>query len=545
METTKSIGRYLIEQLYACGVRHVFGVPGDYILSFFGELVHSKLKIINACDEQGAGFMADAYARLLGLGVVCVTYGVGGLKVVNTTAQAFAEKSPVVVISGAPGMKEREKFPLLHHKVRDFDTQQKVFEQITVASTILKNSQTASLEIDRVLSAALWNKLPVYIELPRDMVSAPIVTHHDVSSRIRTTDTMTLEEVLVEAVKMINTSKKPVIIIGVELQRFGLQEQLLRLAEKTNIPMAITILSKSIISESHPLYLGTYEGVMGHESTKEYVESSDCLIVLGDLMTDIYLDIFPAQMYKGQAIHVTNERISLRNHNYDNVDIRSFLEGLIDADIKKRKFLNTFYTKTRKEFSPISGQKVTVRRLFERLNSFLTDNMIVLADVGDALFGSIDLHLRGRTKFLSPTYYASLGFAIPGSIGAQLANPDARILVLVGDGAFQMTGMELATSARYHLNPIIIVLNNSGYGTERVMLDGPFNDIQPLKYSRFAELVGNGQGFVVETEDQLEQALNLAMKHTDGFYILDVHLDPKERSPALQRVSDWFAKRMH
>lgn len=545
METTESIGRYLIEQIYACGVRHIFGVPGDYILSFFGELVHSKLKIINACDEQGAGFMADAYARLRGLGVVCVTYGAGGLKVVNTTAQAFAEKSPVVVISGAPGMKEREKFPLLHHKVRDFDTQQKIFEQITVASTILKDSQTASLEIDRVLSAALRYKLPVYIELPRDMVSVPIVAHHHVSSRIRTTDGATLQEALAEAVKMINASKKPVIITGVELQRFGLHEQLLRLAEKTNIPIATTILSKSLISESHLLYLGTYEGVMGHESTKEYVESSDCLIVLGVLMTDIYLDIFPVQMYKGQAIYVTNEKVSVSHHNYENVDIRSFLEGLMNADIKKREFPNIFDTKIPKKFSPISGQKITVRRLFECLNSFLTDNMIVLADVGDALFGSIDLYLRGRTKFLSSTYYASMGFAIPGSVGAQLANPDARILVLVGDGAFQMTGMELATTARYHLNPIIIILNNNGYGTERVMLDGPFNDIQPLKYSRFAELVGNGQGCVVETEDQLEQALNLAEKHIEGFCLLDVHLNPKDRSPALHRVSDWFAKRMH
>ena len=544
METTETIGRYLIEQIYACGVRHIFGVPGDYILSFFSELAHSNLKIINACDEQGAGFMADAYARLRGLGVVCVTYGVGGFKVVNTTAQAFAEKSPVVVISGAPGMKERQKFPLLHHKVRDFDTQQKVFEQITVDSTILKDSQTASLEIDRVLSTALRCKLPVYIELPRDMVTVPIITHQYTSSRIRTTDSVTLQEALTEAVKMINAAKKPVIITGVELQRYGLREQLLRLAEKTNIPMATTILSKSLISESHPLYLGTYEGVMGHESTKEYVESSDCLIVLGVLMTDIYLDIFPVQIYKRQAIHVTDEKISVGNHNYENVEIRSFLEGLTNAYIKKREFPNIFYTKIQKEFSPILGQKITVQRLFERLNSFLTDNMIVLADIGDALFGSIDLHIRGRTKFLSPTYYESLGFAIPGSVGAQLANPDARILVLVGDGAFQMTGMELVTSARYNLNPIIIVLNNRGYGTERVMIDGSFNDIHPLKYSNFSELIGYGQGVAVETEDQLEQSLNLAERYTDGFYILDVHLEPKDRSPALQRISDWFAKRM-
>ena len=128
MATGQTIGAYLIQQLYAHGVRHVFGVPGDYVLNFYGELERSPLRVINTCDEQGAGFAADAYARVGGLGVVCITYGVGGLKVVNTTAQAFAEKSPVVIISGAPGTQERGKNPLLHHKVRDFDTQLKVFE---------------------------------------------------------------------------------------------------------------------------------------------------------------------------------------------------------------------------------------------------------------------------------------------------------------------------------------------------------------------------------------------------------------------------------
>src|SRR5690242_12789489 len=158
METSQSIGSYLIKRLHACGARHVFGVPGDYVLGFFQQLVESPLHFVNTCDEQGAGFAADAYARVNGLGVVCITYCVGGLKVANTTAQAFAEKSPVVVISGAPGTNEREKNPLLHHKVREFDTQQKVFEQLTIASTILSDPQTAFREIDRVLDAALRYK---------------------------------------------------------------------------------------------------------------------------------------------------------------------------------------------------------------------------------------------------------------------------------------------------------------------------------------------------------------------------------------------------
>src|SRR5213594_1096895 len=169
MKSSSVIGEYLIQRLYAHGVRHVFGIPGDYVLGFYDMLERSSLRIVNTCDEQGAGFAADAYARLRGLGAVCVTYCVGGLKVANTTAEAFAEKSPVVVISGAPGMKEREKNPLLHHKVREFDTQFKVFKQLTAAATVLSDPQTAFQEIDRVLHAASRYKRPVYVELPRDL----------------------------------------------------------------------------------------------------------------------------------------------------------------------------------------------------------------------------------------------------------------------------------------------------------------------------------------------------------------------------------------
>src|SRR5437868_5800691 len=215
MKTSLSIGEYLIERLYAYGVRHIFGIPGDYVLGFYDLLSRSKLRIVNTCDEQGAGFAADAYARVRGLGAVCVTYCVGGLKVANTTAEAFAEKSPVVVISGAPGLKEREKNPLLHRKLREFDTQKKVFEQLTIASTVLSDPQTAFQEIDRVLHAALRFKRPVYIELPRDLVGVPGIPHHQPDEHHEASDEHTLRESLQEAAAMINAAKQPVILADV------------------------------------------------------------------------------------------------------------------------------------------------------------------------------------------------------------------------------------------------------------------------------------------------------------------------------------------
>src|SRR5580658_942234 len=217
---SRIIGEYLIERLRKLGVRHVFGVPGDYVLGFYDLLQKSRLQIVNTCDEQGAGFAADAYARVRGLGVVCVTYCVGGLKVANTTAEAYAEKSPVVIISGAPGVSEQENNPLLHHKVREFDTQKKVFEQLTVASTVLDDPQTALQEIDRVLEAALRFKRPVYIELPRDLVAVAGVAHHKPRKFDGKCDPITLREALAEAVAMINRARQPVILADVEVHRF-------------------------------------------------------------------------------------------------------------------------------------------------------------------------------------------------------------------------------------------------------------------------------------------------------------------------------------
>ncbi|MFY9795158.1 MAG: thiamine pyrophosphate-binding protein [Candidatus Nitrosopolaris sp.] len=559
MSQQSNVSSFLIKRLYDYGVRHIFGVPGDFVLGFYHQLIQSnQLKVINTCDEQGAAFAADAYARINGLGAVCVTYCVGGLKVVNATAQAFAEKSPLVVISGAPGINERIRNPLLHHKVRDFDTQQRIFEHMTVDSIMIDNPRTAAKDIDRVLSSAIRYKRPVYIELPRDKVLTPIPIYQeqyvDSSKFSKTaieTDIDSLQEALAEATAMINSSKQPVIIAGVEIHRFGLQNKLLQLADKTNIPVVSTVLSKSVISEDHPSYIGVYEGAMGHESVRKYVESSDCLILLGALMTDIDFSITPTPIDQSKSIYVTSEKLSIKHHNFENVLLQDFLTSLIQAPLATKDFMfvgkqGNMKKNNNRDFQAVRNQKITVKRLFECLNFSITDNTIVIADVGDSLFGALDLTIHGQTDFLCPAYYASMGFAVPAAIGAQLANPTLRPIVIVGDGAFQMTGMEISTISRFALYPVIIVLNNGGYGTERPMLDGPFNDILPWNYFRIPEITGHGKAFLIETEDQLQESLSAAKNiYPRELCILDVRLDIHDSSPALQRLTETLRKKVH
>ncbi len=189
-----SIGEYLIRRLQDYGIGHVFGIPGDYILGFYSMLEKSPLEIVGCTREDCAGFAADAYARIHGMSAVCVTYCVGGLSLCNSIAGAYAEKSPVVVITGSPGLKERINNPLLHHRVRDFHTQYDVFEKLCVAGAELDDPLVAFHEIDRVLHAAASYKRPVYIEIPRDMVGVVPELPHQFKDSAATSDPEALAE---------------------------------------------------------------------------------------------------------------------------------------------------------------------------------------------------------------------------------------------------------------------------------------------------------------------------------------------------------------
>ena len=538
----QTIGGYLIQRLQDYGVQDAFGIPGDFVLHFYGLLEESPINVVGTTREDCAGYAADAYARINGLGVVCVTYCVGGLSLCNSIAGAFAEKSPVVVISGAPGISERVNDPLLHHRVRDFNTQHEVFEKITIAGASLDDPLTAFREIDRVLEAAVRFKRPVYLELPRDRVDTPAMYPHEPLTTHLQSNKDALGAALGEATERVNAAKRPVIIAGVEIHRFGLREQVLKLAETHEIPMCATLLGKSVVSECHPLYLGVYEGAMGRREVTEYVESSDCVILLGTFMTDINLGIFTAQLNPERCVYATSEQLRIGHHHFQDVLLEDFVKGLAKAKIQHEPPTDLPSKPERKPLKTSPEDAVTSAGLFEFIDEVLDNGMVVIADVGDCLFGSADLTIHKHTEFISPAYYTSMGFGIPAAIGVQAGNRDLRPLVLVGDGAFQMTSLELSTALRHKLNPIVVVLNNKGYTTERFLQEGPFNDILNWDYHRLPDLLGGGWGFEVETMGDLKQSMQAALAHQDAFSVLNVHLDSLDVSPALKRLAARMSK---
>jgi indolepyruvate decarboxylase len=169
---------------------------------------------------------------------------------------------------------------------------------------------------------------------------------------------------------------------------------------------------------------------------------------------------------------------------------------------------------------------------------------MIVVDMGDCLLASIDLSL-GQDTFINNAFFASVGFGIPAALGAQIANPKKRVIGIIGDGAFQMTATELSTAVRYHLDPIILLLNNHGYGMERPILEGNFNDLVNWNYAELPKVLGDGVGLKVTNETELEQALDIALKTRGTFYIIEVELKKEDFSPALRRLGELIQNRMH
>ncbi|TWT85361.1 Indole-3-pyruvate decarboxylase [Posidoniimonas polymericola] len=535
-----SIGGYLLQRLQDYGVGHVFGIPGDYVLSFYTMLEESPLEAIGCTREDCAGFAADAYARVNGMGALCVTYCVGGLSVCNSVAGAYAEKSPVVMITGSPGLRERIHNPLLHHMVRNWRTQYDVFEKLCVAGAELSDPLTAFREIDRVLAACQRFSRPVYLEIPRDMVRVTPDAAPPFESPPSESDPHALAEAVEETAARIRDARQPVLLLGVEVHRFGLQDLALRLAESAGIPIAATMLGKGVIAETHPLYMGLYEGALGRAEVTKYVEQSDCVLMLGTFMTDINLGIYTANLDLGNCIYATSEELRVRRHHYHDVRLEDFLKQLVEAAPKPSSPPPPAPTEWDKPaFALQPEEPLSVMRLVARLDGQLTKDTIVIADIGDSLFASTELTTHGGTEFLSPAYYTSMGFATPAALGACVARPDARVVALVGDGAFQMTGSEFSSLARRGASAIVIVLDNGGYNTERLLHPGDyrFNDVQPWAYHKLPELVGGGRGYEVRTEAQFDAALTAAWNDHTGPSLIHAHLTG-EPSTALKRLGE-------
>jgi len=544
-----TVAEYLLLRLKEIGVDHIFGVPGDFVLGFFNQILKSDVKYIGTCNELNAAYAADGYARIRGIGAFSSTYGVGELSAINGVAEAFAEKVPVVVITGSPATVHFLTRPLLHHTLGDYQIPLKMYEKITVASTQLVSGETAPVEIDRVLLACLSHQQPVYISLPSDVVrmkcnrpSAFQFPTHPQS------DQEALGEAIKEAVRMLDNAQKPIVIGDVELIRFKLQTDFARFIEKTGFPYVTMMLGKTLLSEHNPQFIGLFEGDRSRDYVRNRVESADCILKLGALMTDFNTGGFTMILDDSKMISGNIGHVQIKHHYYENVHLHDFILGLTEK--LARRDSATLDIQCARDgcvhrhsipYEPDAPKPLTIKRFFDRMSHFIKNNSIVIAETGVSLFSAAEMLMPEGATFIGQTFYGSIGFTVGATLGAAMAAQDRRVVLFIGDGSFQVTCQDLSTIIRNGLKPVIFLINNDGYTIERVIVDRSYNDLQPWHYHKLVDVFGGGLGFDVSTEGELEDAL-AKVATTDDLVFIEIHTGRLDSPESLRSAGRSMAK---
>ena len=544
-----TVAEYLLIRLKQMGIDHLFGVPGDFVLGFLNVVLESQVAYVGTCNELNAAYAADGYARLKGAGAFVTTYAVGELSAINGLAGAFSERVPVVAITGAPSTAYFRSRALLHHTLGDYRIPYQMYSQITAASAILENAESAPAEIDRVLSACLAEQRPVYLALPADVVRmrcpAPGPFHPPVQPK---SDEGTLHEALEEAAAMLSAARLPVVIGDVELIRYGLQEEFAGFLARTGLPYATMMLGKTVLDESHPQFIGLYQGDRSRDYVRERIQNADCVLELGALPTDFNTGGFTAKLVEERTISANYRSVRIKRHIYPDVTLREFIVGLSDrlrkwdpATLEIKPAIEGCTHRRTTAFEPDPDKPLTIRRFFDRVGHFLPPHAVVIAETGVALFSAAETLMPQGATFIGQTFYGSIGYTVGATLGASLAAPERPVVLFVGDGSFQVTCQDLSTMIRYGQKPIVFLLNNDGYTIERVIVDRPYNDIQPWKYHRLVEVFGGGLAFDVRTEGQLEEALAKAAGAGELVFI-EIHTERFDCSESLRRAGEAMAR---
>ncbi len=506
------------------------------------------IELVTTCNELNAAYAADGYGRINGIAALVTTFGVGELSAINGIAGAYAEHVPVVAITGSPATKIQSSGALVHHTfgTGDFSMFAQMYEKVTAAQAYL-TPENATAEIDRVLGICLLKKLPVYISLPMDVATHEVATPLDLlESPVLQSDRATLAEAVNASVTMLDKADKPVILADVGVDRYRLHQQLRDLLAATGYPYATLSMGKGLLEETHPQFIGIYNGAISEDYVRRRIEEADCVLSIGVLMTDFNTGKFSAKLDPSRTIEVHGQDLNIGRTAYNNVAMGDFLPALSKRllhrnaeklDLKPAvENLDAGFTT---EFQPNSTAAITQQRFWQRLAHFLKEDDIIVAETGTCLFGASVVPLPQGTTFVGQVLWGSIGYSLGSLLGCCVAAPQRRSILLIGDGSFQMTAQELSTILRYDLKPIIFLINNDGYTIERDIHGAkmPYNDIQRWNYHKLPEVFSNiGWSVKVSTEAELESALQTASQSRDKLAFIEVVMDKMDSPEILLKM---------
>jgi indolepyruvate decarboxylase len=519
-----SVIEHVLGRLKAMGIHDIFGVPGDFAFTVQDAIVNDPgINWIGCCNELNAGYAADGYARLRGIGAVSTTYGVGELSAISAIGGAYAEHLPVFHLVGMPNMPTQARRALVHHTLGDgeFGFFRKMTEPVVCASAIM-TPQNVAYETERLIAEALYHRRPVYMAFPSDVPDQEVLRSAQPLDPPHS-DRRTLRSATDAIVAALEGADTACILPGLLVVRAGLREQLQSLIDATGLPFATMFGDKSVVDEQQPAYIGMYDGRLMDEDVRAFVESCDQVVTIGTLMTDFNTGAFTSRLDPMKTVEIGHHHTRVGSQAYPNVEMADILTDLAGRVTRR----NEKPPITPASLGPIVGSgsdAITAEALYPRWADFLRPNDIVVAETGTCSMGlGFALMPKGAT-FHNQTLWGAIGWATPAALGAAVAAPDRRVVLVTGEGSHQLTVQEITQFGRRGLKPIIFVLNNSGYLIERLLCRDPmiaYNDVASWRYSELPHALGCDDWFTarVTTCGELDEALSRAGQDGVAAYI--------------------------
>ncbi|HCU67095.1 MAG TPA: indolepyruvate decarboxylase [Rheinheimera sp.] len=558
----------LLQQLQQAGVQQIFGIPGDFVLPLFAELERAKkLPLYYVSHEPSAVFAADAAARFANQpSAVLLTYGAGALNAVNAVAQAYVEQVPLVIMAGFPSRAEIERDLHIHHQAKHLDSQRDIYREITCAQVRLDDIHTAAAELCRAIQTCQRESRPVLIEIPRDAACWPLA-HAQVAQAIAALhcqqqgqDPLYQQELQLACdamLKRLQQAKKPVLLCGIGIRRFAAVPLVEQLASRLNVPMLTTLLGRACVDQTHPQYAGVFVDRQD-SAALALLADADLIIQLGVIQNDSNFAAHQEIFTPEKQLLIQQGELKMAGVIFHDLPIAALLQQLLQmplpefasrslqpnslrsaacgqADFTPQLAEASAQARTEADPQP-AFNSASALTLIDQLLSQQTKLVPVVSDIGDCLFASLQVK---PTYLLAPAYYASMGYAVPAALGVQAVS-GLRPLVLVGDGAFQMTGLELGHCARYGFAPVVLLLNNSGWQMIKAFApELSSTSLQGWNYSAIARGMGGG-AYQVWSLSQLESAFEQALQDDKRFSLIEVMLPPGSSSARLQQFAAGF-----
>ncbi|KAL3146995.1 Pyruvate decarboxylase 2 [Trebouxia sp. C0009 RCD-2024] len=549
--STPTLGSHIAARLVEIGVTEYFCVPGDFNMTLLDQLSASKeLKMVNCCNELEAGYAADGYARAKGVGCLAVTFTVGGLSAINAVAAAYAEDLPVICITGVPNSNDfGDPTKTLHHTTAEesFNQEYRCFQEVTKCQTVIRALDGAYEKIDHAIAQALYAHKPVLIQVACNMASLthPMFEKQPVPFSLtgKTTNEVSMREAVKSAADFLNAAAKVVLVVGSQVRLCKAHKQAVQLADACQYPVAVMPRSKGMFPETHPRFMGVYWANISSEGVCEAVESADAYIFVGPTFNDYSTCAFSQLLSESKMVRVGPRRVTVAGkRTFGCVNMAEFLPllagKLTPNDTTFQAFKRTYVGVGR---MPSNGRDAPLKGklLYSHLQEYLTDDVTILVDTGDALFNTMKLNLPEKTGFEVQLQYGSIGWSVGATLGFALGRPSTRMLSLIGDGSFQVTAQGVSTMIRVGISPLIILVNNSGYVIEEEIHAGPYNKISDWNYTAVVEgMAGSRKNLYtakVRTEAELIRTLKKVQseEHNHKVCFVEVFLHPEDCSADL------------